>query len=338
MRMRVRGLIALAILGLGLLAIGRPVAAAERVSIAIGGFGNMAYLPYDVARALGYFTEQDLEVEFQYLKGGSQAATALLSKGVDFSGNSLDHALKASLQGKLLKMIATFAETPAMRLLVRTNYRDTVREIRDLKGHPIGVTGLGSATHLVLTYVLSRGGLAPDEINAVPVGYEALAAALENERVHGIITGGLPAAKLLDAGRAFVLLDLTARGPVEALFGGPYVDTGVMTRPDVITGRPEVCRRLVRAVVRANRWIATHTAKEIADLLPDALVQDRRLYVKALEVARDGFSKDGRVDPRAVETVINAHRAFGAIPADQRVDAASLYDNRFVEQALGGGS
>lgn len=330
--------VAIGLLAIGLAAASRPVDAAERVRIAVGGFGNVAYLPYDVARALGYFAEEGLDVEFLYTKGGSQSANALLAGDVDFSGNSIEQAIKAGLQGKPLTMIAAFAETPTLWLLVRGSLRETIRRPLDLKGRPIGVTGLGTATHMVVAYVLTRSGLRPEDVNAVPVGYNALAAALENGKVDGIIGGGTWAEKLVEDGRAFVLLDLMARAPTQALFGGPYVDTGVVTRPEVIERRPEVCRKLVRAVVRTNRWIASHSSAEIAARLPDAIVQDRRLYTKALDSLRDAFSPDGRINPRAVETVIRAYRAFGAVPADRSVDAARLYDNTFVDYALAGGS
>ena len=94
----------------------------------------------------------------------------------------------------------------------------------------------------------------------------------------------------------------------------------------------------MRAVVKATRWIASHSAAEIAAVLPETIIQDRRLYVAALEENRDGFSRTGRIDPRAVETVIGSHRTFGSIPEGQRVDPAALYENRFVDQALAGGS
>lgn len=333
-----RFLIALAILALALLSPSRRADAAEKVTIAIGGFGNMLYLPYDLAQALGYFAEEGLQVEFQYFRGGSQTATALLAGDVDFTGNSFDHAIKASLQGKSLKMIAAFTEVPGGQILVHTRLRDTVRELRDLRSRPVGVTGLGSGSHMTLVYALTRSGVKAEEVNAIPVGFDAIAAALANQRVDGVVAVGLAAATLVHNGRAFVLLDLTARGPTERAYGGPYLNTGILTRSDVVAKKPDLCRKVVRAVVRANRWIASHSPSQIVAVLPDTLVQDRQLYTTALETAHSGFSRDGRIDPRAVQTVINAHQAFGAIPADKHVNADDLYDNAFVDAVLASGS
>lgn len=336
--MRIRGLLAFIVLVIGIMGPVGHALAAEQVGITIGGAGTLQYLPLEVGHALGYFREQGLDVDLQYVKSGTHAATALLTGGVDFSGNALDHAVKAALQGKSLKAIAAFTEVPGNLLVMASRYRDAVREIRDLKGRPIGVTAFGASTHMNLSYVLARSGLEPGEINAVPVGAEGLVAALENGRVQGIMTAGLIGARLLETGRGFVLFDLRARAATEALFGGPYLNIGLLTRSEVMAERPERCAKVVRAVVKATRWIASHSAAEIVAVLPKTVVLDRRLYLAALEENRDGFSKTGRIDPRAVETVVTAHRAFGAIPEGQRVDPAALYDNRFVDQALAGGS
>ncbi|HEX7127972.1 MAG TPA: hypothetical protein VF406_19620, partial [Thermodesulfobacteriota bacterium] len=60
----------------------------------------------------------------------------------------------------------------------------------------------------------------------------------------------------------------------------------------------------------------------------------RRLYATALDENRGGFSRTGRIDPRAVDTVVATYRTSGAIAPSQAVDTTVLYDNRFVDQAL----
>ncbi len=325
--------IALAILTVALPVAGSRVEAAEKVTIAVGGFGSVAFLPHDVAASLGYFKEQGLEVDSQYLQSGTQASAALLGGSADFAAASLDHAVKAAVQGKAIRMIASFSEVPGTRLVVRSDLRDAVKELRDLRGRPIGVTGLGASTHMILRYALQRAGLRPEEINAVAVGASGMVAALENKRVDGLMAGALPAAAVVGTGRAFVLLDLMVRAPAESFFGGPYQETGMLTRADVIAGRPEVCRAVARAIVKADRWIATHSPEEIAALLPEATVGDRQRYAAAVAAVHTGFSRDGRINPRAVETIVEAHRTLELIPPGARIDPAALYDNTFADQA-----
>src|ERR1700687_4781138 len=95
------------ILGLlGCVLVGFSVAETPRkqkIRLAVGSKpGNIVYLQVDLARALGYFTDKGLDVDFQYFDGGTGAAAALASGRAEFSGNSIDHAMK--LRAEDLKM------------------------------------------------------------------------------------------------------------------------------------------------------------------------------------------------------------------------------------------
>src|SRR5580658_7449123 len=83
-----------------------PPIAKHRVRLAVGSKpGNLVYLPLDLARALNYFAEEGLDVEFTNFDGGTDAALSLAAGHADFSGNSIDHAIKLRAAGKDLKMI-----------------------------------------------------------------------------------------------------------------------------------------------------------------------------------------------------------------------------------------
>jgi ABC-type nitrate/sulfonate/bicarbonate transport system substrate-binding protein len=80
--------------------------------------GNIVYLQVDLARALGYFAEEELEVDFEYFAGGTAAAKALASGRAEFSGNAIDHTIKLRADGKDLKMVASFTILPTVTLVV----------------------------------------------------------------------------------------------------------------------------------------------------------------------------------------------------------------------------
>jgi len=101
-------------------ASGAPGSAKNKIHLAVGSKpGNIVYLQVDLARALGYFAEKGLDFEFEYFDGGTGAAAALASGHVEFSGNSIDHAMKLRAEGKDLKMVASFTSLPTVTLVVR---------------------------------------------------------------------------------------------------------------------------------------------------------------------------------------------------------------------------
>ena len=73
----------------------------EKVRLAVGSQpGNLVYLHIDLARALGYFEQEGLDVSFRYFDAGTAAAEALNAREFDFSANSIDHAIKLSRTGR----------------------------------------------------------------------------------------------------------------------------------------------------------------------------------------------------------------------------------------------
>ena len=94
--------------------------------------------------------------------------------------------------------------------------------------------------------------------------------------------------------------------------------------------RPLV-QKLVNAMVKALRYIQTHSASEIADRTPDAFhTPDRATYVRALAQAKPLFTPDGRMPadgPQAVRRVLaTIDRTIQGKP----VDLAKTYTVDFV--------
>src|SRR5919204_4988060 len=89
------------------------------VKVSVGSAASLLYLPWDLAKALNYFEDENLDVQISYANAGTEAATALLSGSVDFTGNSIDHSIKAQIAGKPTKMVVSFAKLPGTGLVVR---------------------------------------------------------------------------------------------------------------------------------------------------------------------------------------------------------------------------
>src|ERR1700761_5843205 len=60
----------------------------EKLTMAVGAEHALVYFPFDLAARLGYFDREGLDVDLIYMKGGSEAAQALASGSVDYSGNA----------------------------------------------------------------------------------------------------------------------------------------------------------------------------------------------------------------------------------------------------------
>jgi hypothetical protein len=92
---------------------------------------------------------------------------------------------------------------------------------------------------------------------------------------------------------------------------------------------------MVNALVKANKLITSSSGEELAKLLPRELAGDPKLYAESFEHAREAFPPDSLVSREGVARVIETMRAFGAVPADMKIEPDSVFDNRYVLKALG---
>src|SRR5437868_6104427 len=106
---------ALAVLGAISVAMNLAGAAKENVRLAVGSRpGNIVYLQIDLARALGYFEQEGVDVTFKYFDAGTAAADALVARDFDLSANSIDHAITRRAAGQELLMVASFMDLPCV--------------------------------------------------------------------------------------------------------------------------------------------------------------------------------------------------------------------------------
>ncbi|MEZ4866012.1 MAG: ABC transporter substrate-binding protein [Caldilineaceae bacterium] len=306
------------------------------VAIAVGAPHVPVYLNFDLAQALGYFGEEGLAVDLQYFEGGSDAAAALASGAVDFSGNAMDHVLEAQMAGDNLRMLMNFLDQPCATLVVRSDLAATIGSPADLAGHTVGVTRFGSATHTLTVFVAAKAGVTADAFTAVEVGAATMPDALRAGQID-VAMGVAPySTELVNAGEAKVLLDLCQPAAAQAAIGGGLPFTGLLTRADVIAEQPEVAQRVVNALVRAQRFITSHSAAEIVAELPATVIgEDATAYTEALAATLPAFSQTGgAIDPAGLDRLLELHQTFGTITDETAVDQAKLYDNYFVERYL----
>jgi NitT/TauT family transport system substrate-binding protein len=331
------GLLFLTCLGSSLTSGGRRrIAVRPIVRVAMSSRpGNIVYLQLDLAKALHYFEDEDLDVRFVYYEGGPNVANALEAGRAEFSGNSIDHAVRLRQAVKPLKMVAAFTDLPAVTLVVRRSLRAQIRSVKDLRGRRLGVAALGSGTHVIAASILKTAGIPSSGTTIVPVGHtDQMIAAMNHGDIDAAITTDPAAIRLLVEGDASLLLDLVTYEETQRVFSGSYQFTGLLTRTDVIAEHPDIVQKMVNAIVRTNHFIATHSATDIAANLPLSAEHDRYVFVKSVEHTRPSLSGDGMVTAQGVANNIRSQEAFGSITAGQVLNPADFFDMSFVMRSL----
>ncbi|MEO6163109.1 MAG: ABC transporter substrate-binding protein, partial [Candidatus Binatia bacterium] len=109
----------------------------ENLRVSFASFG-VIYYPHFVAKELGYYRDEGLNVEMIAMPGGL-ATQALVAGDLHFSTSS-GSSLNASLRGIKLKVVYVNLDRPLYKIL---SWRDDIRKVPDLRGKSIGIASRG---------------------------------------------------------------------------------------------------------------------------------------------------------------------------------------------------
>lgn len=322
-------------IGLGLLLTAAAARAGDTIRIMVAGLEKQIYLPATLAERLGYFKAQGLAVQLLDETSGVHAEDQLLTGAVQGVVGFYDHTIALQAKGKFVQAVVQLGQAPGEAELVATRLAGTILSPADFRGRALGVTGLGSSTQLLTQYLASLHGLKAADMRFVAVGSgESFAAALRQGRIDAGATSEPTASRLLKSGEAQLLVDLRTPQSTEKLLGGVYPGACLyVTARWAASHRAEV-QRLVNAFVLALRYIATHSAEEIADQLPAAhLLGDRTLYVAALRDSKALFVTDGAMPPAGPATVLKVMQQVNRAVQGKAVDLSRTYTTEFTAAA-----
>ena len=299
--------------------------------IAAGPASAPAMLPLELAVTLKYFEAEGLTVDLRHFADGAQAAQ-LTSGMAQFAAASLETPIKLQTQGRNIKMILSLAHLPGVAVLVRADLQDRIKSPSDFKGFRIGVSAIGADAHLMLNLLAANAGLKAEDYTVVPSGTSTLGVAFEQKQIDIGIGADPFVTPLLQKKSAFAIVDLRKQFDSDKYLIGEYEAAGIIAESSLLANYPQTAQRVVNAAMHAMAYLKSHSASDLADLLPDAVTgKDKQAWIDAYTASREIYSTDGRVTQPAVENAVDAYRRFNALNPAAKIDIAGLYDNTFVE-------
>ena len=310
-------------------------ARAAPIQLMVGGIEKQIYLPAALADRLGYFREQGLDVQVLSDTSGGHAEDGLLTGSVQGVVGFYDHTIDLQAKGKFVQAVVQFSQAPGEAVIVATRQADAIRSPADFRGHSLGVTGLGSSTHLLMQYLALEHGVKKGELTISGVGSgDGFGEALRSGRIDVGMTTEPTASRLLKSGEARLLVDLRTPAQATDALGGLYPAACLYMSVPWINTHHEDVQRLVNALVKALRFIATHSAQEIAAQLPaDYMAGDRALYVSTLQQSKAMFTADGIMPAGGPANVLRVMRLAERGVTGKPIDLSRTYTTEFAQAA-----
>ena len=305
---------------------------AERIVLIVGGADKQIYLPATLAQRLGYFADEALDVGLESEPSGVSAADVLLAGAAQGVVGAYDHTIDLQAKGKSVQAIVQFTIAPGEVELASVRKGGGIQSPADFAGRTLGVTGLGSSTSFLTQYLALAHGVKSSEFRLQPVGSgETFIEAMRSGRIDAGMTTEPTASRLIALGEARVLVDLRTPEATQKALGGLYPFACLYVRTDWLATHREQAQKLANALVKALRFISTHSAAEIAATLPpEYRAGGRAVYVQSLAQSKSMFAPDGVMPPSGPASVLRVLSAVNRNVRNKQIDLTQTYTTEFV--------
>jgi NitT/TauT family transport system substrate-binding protein len=301
----------------------------------VGGLSKQIYLPNKLADSLGFFKDEHLDVTLIDEGSGQASEDEVVAGNVDAGSGAYVHPMVLNALGKKIETICQFGIAPGEAEVIDARLASKISSPKDLKGKTLGVTDLGSGTHVLTQAILGTAGVDPTSAKYLAVGAgDTFIAAIDQQRIAGGMTTEPTITRLTTSGKGKILVSLLTPADTRAALGGDYPFIGIFAKNDWVNANKDTAQRLVNAYVKTLKWMKAHTAAEIADKMPaDFIKPTRELYVQALQNQLAIFGTDCKMPTGGPETVQRIQQQFVASFKGKSANLSETYTNEFASKA-----
>jgi NitT/TauT family transport system substrate-binding protein len=312
-----------------------PSFAQTKVRLAVGGQPALFYLPLNVTDRLGYFKDEGLDVAISDVSAGGRALQALMGGSADVVTGSFDHTIQMQAKQQNITAVVQLGRFPGFVLGLIGPKAAAYRGLADLKGMKIGITAPGSSTHFMALHMMAQAGLKPDDASFIAVGAGATAvAAVRRGEIDAVINVDPVISQLENEKVIRIVADTRTEQGTRQVYGGLYPAAVLYLPPAYAQNNPNTVQSLTNAFVRGLKWIASHSAEDIARVMPpEHALGNMELFTRAIKNSLPMYSPDGRFTAEGAETALKVLREFDAGVRDAKIDLSATYTSAFLDKA-----
>jgi NitT/TauT family transport system substrate-binding protein len=293
--------------------------------------------PVYLAQGKGFFADERLDLDITSTGGGGPDIRALIAGDVDFSFTTGDNVILAQQEGKRLVMVMSGLNKVFINWAMHKDAAKTkgitestplAEKIKSLKGLTVGVTNPGALTAHLAAFVIRKAGYNPQQdVQIIPVGAgPTWLAALENRKVDVALTAPPVPETAISRGVAIMFIN-NARGEDPSV--PEFLMENLIARPETLTRDPDLVRRMVRAMTRANQWAIKSTPEQVADALKPFMAQTPPdLLLSGVKAVLPALSSDGRTTERSVQITQDVLEQAGILK--KRIGYSDIVNNDFL--------
>ena len=293
------------------------------VRIAVVSRGTLD-LPFWVARERGFFRDEGIDAEIILFKA-SLTVQGVLGGSIDF-GTATGTAVSAAVSRADVRIVLAMSERPSFDLMGHAS----IANVQQLRGKKIGYGGVGGLPEIIIRQILAANQIPTDQVTFLSLG--------GGDVSYMSLRAGVIDAVMLQFPNTFLAQD---EGFRKIAAGADYyraVQGGLTATKALITEKPEVATKVVRATLRAVRLLKSDKKYGLEVLTKKSYVElgkeRERFAERAYEAATHGYLANGMVDEKLQREMIGL--AAQRLKPPPQVAPERVFDFSFARKAAEG--
>jgi len=297
------------------------------VRIAVVSRGTLD-LPFWVARERGFFRDEGVDAEIILFKA-SLTVQGMLGGSIDFgtaTGTAVSTAVSAAVSGADGRIVMAMRQRPSFDLMGHAS----IANVQQLRGKKIGYGGVGGLPEIIIRQILTANQIPTDQVTFLSLG--------GGDVSYMSLRAGVIDAVMLQFPNTFLAQD---EGFRKIAAGADYyraIQGGLTATKALITEKPEVVTKVVRATLRAVRLLKSDKKYGLEVLIKKSYVElgkeRERFAERAYEAATQGYLASGAVDEKLQREMINL--AAQRLKPPPQVAPERVFDFSFARKAAEG--
>lgn len=293
------------------------VSAAEKIRVGVPQ-QVVHWMVFPLAQQKGFFKEEGFDAEIVRITGPS-GRSALMSGDIDYY-TTIAFMVQSAVVGLPVKVVAAYVNCPPFILMSRPE----LKTAQDLKGKTVGVGAPpGSSPDVIAKLSLKHLGLDPDK----DVKYVYLNS---HERTYLALEQGLYAAGLIPPPFDFKGAKLGLNSLARAAEFLTYPEDGLIATVKKIKEKPDEVKRVIRAGIKANRYIRSQREGTVQFLMAWQKV-DRETASANYDSALRSFNDDGSLPEAGLRLIVDEAKKTAKI--DREIPLADIADLSILREA-----
>lgn len=280
------------------------------------------WMVFPLAQQKGFFKEEGFDAEIVRITGPS-GRSALVSGDIDYY-TTIAFIVQSVIQGLPVKVLAAYVTCPPFVLMSRPEFKSP----QDLKGKTMGIGAPpGSSPDVIAKLALRHLGLNADkDVKFVYLNsHERTFLALEQ----GLYAAGLIAPPFDFQGKK---LGFNSLARADELL--TYPEDGLIATVKKIKEKPDEVKRVIRAGIKANRYIRTQREGTIQFLM-DWQKVNRETAGANYDSAVRVFNDDGALPEAGLRLIVDEAKKTAKVERDVPLtDVADLSILREAQREL----